>query len=337
MQKKTKVGVAIIGCGRVGKTHIEAVRELEDIAVLAAVVDADKNLASETGRNYSVKFYTRTQEAFQDSQIDAVAVCLPHHLHTPVAMEALGSGKHVIVEKPFALSVAEAKRMIQTANQKNLLITAGQSYRFFSGLQEVKNTLKSEIGDPFNMLYTLALRFDKNKAPGWWKYEEKTGGLVFPMLGSHSVDAVLWFFEGKTPERVYAQASSHNPDFEGPDEATIFIRFKDGAMATNYLSLNTSPSKEEGMIVGPKGRIHFRHGDTSEGLVGNASIEVMVGDRMVGNASQKGNNITLEEKNFIESIRGNAEPVVKPEEIILQMKIIEAAKKSAETGHSVEI
>jgi predicted dehydrogenase len=63
----------------------------------------------------------------------------------------------------------------------------------------------------------------------------------------------------------------------------------------------------------------------------------MVGDRVVVNASQKGNNITLEEKNFIESIRGNAEPVVKPEEIILQMKIIEAAKKSAETGHSVEI
>ena len=337
MQNPEKVGVAVIGCGRVGITHIEAIKELRDIAELTAVVDANGDLASKTAKGYDVPFYTNTGEAYRDPRIHAVAVCLPHHLHTPVAMEALENGRHALVEKPFALSVEDAELMINTAGQKNLVVTAGQSYRYFGGLQEVRNGLKAEIGDPFNMLYILALRFDKKKAPEWWKSEEKTGGLIFPMLGSHSVDMVLWFFEGKSPDRVYAQSASHNPDFEGPDEATILIHFEDGSMATNYLSLNTAPAKEEALIVGPKGRVYLKHGDTSEGLVGNASIDLTIGNRIVIDASQKGNNITLEEKNFVEAIRGNTEPLVKSDELILQMKIIEAAKKSAKTGNAVQI
>jgi predicted dehydrogenase len=136
---------------------------------------------------------------------------------------------------------------------------------------------------------------------------------------------------------VYAQASSQNPDFQGPDEATLLIRFSDGSLATNYLSLNTSPAKEEALIVGPKGSVRFKHGDTSEGLVGNAAIELAIGDRIVINGSTKGYNITLEEKDFIEAIRGGAEPLVKPEELIWQMKIIDAAKQCAVTGHAVEL
>ena len=337
MKKEERIGMAVIGCGRIGRTHIESIKELGDIAFLAAVVDTDKDLARQTGDKYGIKFYTSIEEALREPRIGAVVICLPHDLHTPVSMRALESGKHVLVEKPFALSVKDAERMMQAASAKNLIITAGQSFRYFSGLQEAKGRMKSEIGEPFNLLYVLAVCFDTRKAPPWWKSEEKTGGLVLPMLGSHTVDATLWLFEGKVPERVYAEAGSFNPNFEGLDEATILIRFNDGAMATNYLSINTRPSKQECLVVGPKGRIHFRHGDTSIGLVGTGSIELSIGEEVVPDDPEKSNNIKQEEQNFIESILRKSEPLVKPAEILFQMKIMEAARESIEKKTAVQI
>jgi len=336
-KEKERIGIAVIGCGRVGKTHIQSIKKLENIAFLAAVVDVNRNLVQETAHRYNTKFYTNTNEAFNDPAIDAVVICLPHDAHTPVALQALEKGKHVLVEKPFALSVKDAEVMIQTARRKNLILMSGQSYRFFKASQEAKKRVKEEIGEPFNMLYTMAVYFDKNKAPSWWKFEEKTGGLIFPMLGSHSVDFILWIFEGKIPERVYAEAGSFNPDFEGPDEATIIIRFKDGAMATNYLSLNTKQSKVEGLIAGPKGTIWFTYGDTSTGLVGTASMDLYIRGELIMSGVQEPHNIILEEKNFIESIQEKVEPLVKLEEVILQLKVLEAAKKSALTKAPVRI
>ena len=337
MKKEERVGVAVIGCGRVGRTHIESIKELSDIAFLAAVVDTEKDLAQETGDKYATKFYTRIEEALGDARIGAIVICLPHDLHTPVSIKALENGKHVLVEKPFALSVKDAEQMMQTARAKNLIIMAGQSFRYLSGFQEAKRRMKEEIGEPFNLLYVLANYFDAKKAPPWWKSEKKTGGLVLPMLGSHTVDATLWLFEGKIPERVYAEAGSFNPDFEGPDEATILIRFKDGAMATNYLSVNTRPSKQECLVVGPKGRIHLKHGDTTIGLVGTGSIELSIGEEVVPEDPQKSNNVKQEEQNFIESILRRSEPLVKPTEILFQMKIMEAVRKSIEKKTAVQI
>jgi UDP-N-acetyl-2-amino-2-deoxyglucuronate dehydrogenase len=337
MKKEERVGMAVIGCGRIGRTHIESIKELGEIAFLAAVVDTEKDLARQTGEKYGTPFYTSIEEALGDPRVGAIVICLPHDLHTPVSIKAIENGKHVLVEKPFALSVKDAEQMMQAARAKNLIIMAGQSFRYFSGLQEAKRRMKSEMGEPFNLLYTLAVYFDTRKAPPWWKSGKKTGGLVLPMLGSHTVDATLWLFEGKVPERVYAEAASWNPDFEGPDEATIFIRFKDGAMATNYLSVNTRPSKQECLVVGPKGRMHFRHGDTSIGLVGTGSIELSIGEEVVPEDPQKSNNIKQEEQNFIESILGKSEPMVKPKEILFQMKIMEAARESIKKNKAVEI
>jgi predicted dehydrogenase len=108
-------------------------------------------------------------------------------------------------------------------------------------------------------------------------------------------------------------------------------------MATNYLSINTHPPKRECLVVGPKGRMHYRQGDTSEGLVGTGSIEISIGENVVVGDPQKSNNIKLEEENFIESILQKSEPLVKPTEILFQMRIIEAARESIEKKTAVQI
>jgi predicted dehydrogenase len=101
---------------------------------------------------YNTNFYVNTDEAFDDPAIQAVVICLPNHLHTPVSLKATEKTKHVLVEKPFALSVKDAVRMIGTAHAKNLVLMCGQSFRFFKAVQEAKKRIKTEIGEPFSVL-----------------------------------------------------------------------------------------------------------------------------------------------------------------------------------------
>ena len=335
---KGKVGVAVIGCGRIGVTHIEAIRGLQEISYLAAVVDTDAALAEKTAAKYNTKYYGTTKEAFEDSSVEAVVVCLPNNMHAPVTIGAAETGKHVLVEKPFAMSFNEAERMVNAARKQGVVMMCAQSFRFVPELQEAQRSIKSEIGEPFNMCYTFALFFDSKKAPAWWKYKEITGGPVLQFLGAHIIDATLWFFEGKVPESVYAHGGSFNPDFEGLDEVTILIKFRDGAMATNYLSINTRPALQECLITGSKGRIYLKHlMDASEGQVGNLAVEISIGERLVVGDPKKSNNITLEEENFIKSILKKDKVFVKIEDTLLQMKIIEAAQQSIKTRKVVEI
>jgi predicted dehydrogenase len=335
---KGKVGIAVIGCGRIGITHIEAIKELPEISYLAAVVDANTTLAEKTAAKYNTKYYGTPEDAFKDSSVEAVVVCLPNNYHAPVTISAAENGKHVLVEKPFAISFNEAERMVNAARKQDIVMMCAQSLRFVPELQKAQKSIKSEIGEPFNMCYTFALFFDSKKAPAWWKYKEMTGGPVLQFLGPHIIDATLWFFEGKDPESVYAHGGSFNPDFEGLDEATILIKFRDGAMATNYLSINTRPAVQECLIAGSKGRIYFKHlKDASEGQVGNLAVEISIGERLIVGDPKKCNNIRLEEENFVKTILKRDKPFVKIEDTLLQMKIIEAAQQSIETKKVVEI
>jgi predicted dehydrogenase len=338
MLSNDRIGVGVIGCGRIGMSHIEAINELNDIAYLAAVIDENISIAEKVAEKYNTKFYGSTNEAFNDPSVQAVIVCLPNFLHTDVTINALKKDKHVLVEKPFTLSFKEAKQMVNQARKNDLVIMCAQSFRFIPELQEAQKRMLNEIGNPINMLYAFALHFDRKKAPPWWQYEEKTGGPVLMFLGPHIIDATLWFFEGKIPESVYAQGGSFKENFEGLDEATILIKFKDGTMATNYLSINTRPSMQECLITGEKGRIYFKHcDDPSEGRVGTFSVELSIGDKALSSKGIEKDNIKLENINFINSILKREKPFVKIEDTLLQMKIIEAAKKSMKTKKIVEI
>lgn len=346
MTLKNKIGVAVIGVGRVGKTHIDSVQVNSDAAYLAAVVDANETLAKSTAEQFSTKFYTSVASALKDPAIQAVVICLPHHLHKPVALQAMTAGRHVLVEKPWATNLADGKEMLAQAREKKVTLMAGQDLRFLATMQEAKKRLiKGEIGRPFNALFimseifTLTLTPGKFTAPSWWREVKKTGGLTFTMLGSHTVDIILWMFEGKKPIRVYAEAENINKEFEGMDEVLLTIRFDDGAIATNYLSINTRPAKNEYLIVGTEGRMVA----TLEGahdvkkLIGVFGSELFVRDKLVVSSPQVPHNFALEMKEFLSAINEKREPMVKHAEMLTQIAILDAAQKSAATHQPVSL
>jgi predicted dehydrogenase len=241
------------------------------------------------------------------------------------------------VEKVMATSIEEGRRMVEAAAENDVNLMVGQSRRFFPSLREAKDRL-DEIGAPLNLQYTFACHFDVETAPAWWQHEEKTGGLVYPMLGAHSIDYTLWMLSDREPVAVYAEGASNNDTFEGDDDATLVIEFDDGTHATNFLSINTSPSVHRGLVVGSEGSISWdQHGDHSGDLVGVASTDLKINGEPLPEESGKPHNFALQMREFVDSIRDGRKPEAPGEEIMTQLRIIDAARRSAMEDRVIEL
>jgi len=330
------VGIAVIGLGRVGKSHIDGILLNPETCRLAAVVDMNAALSSSLAAQHNVPGYVSVEECLADQSVHAVVICLPHNQHAPVAIRAANAGKHVLVEKVMATTVEDGEEMVAAAEKSGVRLMVGQTRRFIEQLREAKGRL-SDIGNVTSVLYSFSCIFDVNTAPPWWRSKEATGGLVYPMLGSHSVDFCLWICDDRTPVSVYASGSSTNPDFEGDDTATIIINFDDGTHATNYLTINNRPTRHEGLVTGSNGSIYFTHGNDHEGLIGVPTTDLFINGAKVreGNSAKHAFAVQMEE--FASAILQGREPEASGREVLTQLRILRAAQRSAAEKRVVEL
>ncbi|MEE8326397.1 MAG: Gfo/Idh/MocA family oxidoreductase, partial [candidate division NC10 bacterium] len=118
MTQKAGIGVAVVGVGRIGKTHLDAIRLNPDTTRLVAVVDEDESRARSAAEESNTRFYTSVEAALDDRDIQAMVVCLPNYLHRPVGLQIMESGRHVLMDKPMAMNLAEGEEMVGKAQEK---------------------------------------------------------------------------------------------------------------------------------------------------------------------------------------------------------------------------
>lgn len=323
-----KVKVAIIGVGRVGNSHIQAILKLPDIAELGGIVDINKAAADRVASQFKTKAFYSVEDALMDQSIDAFVVCLPHDLHAPIGLQIMKAGRHVLIEKPLGINLDEVKQLINVSNEHQVNVMSGQSRRFYKAIQQAKEFL-SIIDGPTNMLYNFACIFTKESAPPWWQKEDKTGGLVLSMLGSHSIDMALWMFD-KKPVRLYCESRRFSTVFEGDDAAVITMKFEDGSIATNYLSISNSPLKHECLIEGRNGTIQFDHKGDHEGVIGTSHTNVYVNGKLM-ETSDEPDCFTLQMEEFTTSILEKRQPSTSAQKVYPTYLLVEAAKNSAQT------
>lgn len=332
----SRTTIAVVGLGRVARSHIDGILNSPEHCELGAVVDVREDRARAFAEEYDAPYYTATEEAYAEDAIDAAVICVPHHLHAPLAVEACEAGVHVLVEKVMARSVEEGERMVEAAADNGVNLMIGQSRRFFPALREAYER-RGEIGRPTTLLYEFTPFFDADVAPDWWQSEEKTGGLVYPMLGAHSIDYTLWMVDSE-PASVYAEGTANNPDFEGDDDATLLVRFEDGTQATNFLSINNRDPTHRGLVVGTEGSIRWEQsGDHAGGLVGVASTDMRIGGEPVTVPEDAPHNFTNQMREFAASIQEGRAPEPSGEEVLTQLRVMEAAQESARTGERVRL
>lgn len=245
MASETIVNVGVIGAG-VGFLHIEgfATEPRANVVALAGL-DTDRVLA--LAKKYGVpRTYADYRELLEQPDIDAVSVCVPNYLHAEVTLAAIEAGKHVICEKPMALSVAEAEQMVAAAAAHQRVLSIAFSQRSRNDCQALKrHVLAGGLGDIY---YARASWMRRLGIPGigsWFTQKRFSGGGALIDLGVHMVDMALWLMGNPRVQSISAATYNHlgasgygnHPNrtsvppfvFDVDDLATAFIRLENGA------------------------------------------------------------------------------------------------------------
>ncbi|MCC7191861.1 MAG: Gfo/Idh/MocA family oxidoreductase [Phycisphaeraceae bacterium] len=181
---------AVVGLGRAGwDIHVKSLRDRAD-AKIVAVVDPVQERRDEAAVAFGCKTYTSLSRVLKQSDIEVVVIATPSVMHCSDTKKSLKAGKHVVVEKPMAMSVAEADSMIRVANETGKKLFVHQNYRFFPEFHHLKGVIESGIlGRLYHIRYSL-INFSRRND---WQTLVRNGGGVLNNTCPHSIDQAIQF------------------------------------------------------------------------------------------------------------------------------------------------
>ena len=232
-----KANLGLIGLGFIGKCHLRNSRKLSNACVIA-VSDISKRALNEAKKDGIKKVFTSYEQLLSDPEIDGVIIALPTHLHVECAKRAAECGKHILLEKPIARNVPEARDVISAVSKSSVKLMIGYPLVFNPIMLKLREQVRSgALGDIVTAYATnvnpgpFQHRVMENApvpVPEWWFNKEMTGGGVLIDLGSHMINLLQWLFG----EIVHIQSHlgyRFNLDFE--DHAICLARFRSGTTA----------------------------------------------------------------------------------------------------------
>lgn len=235
-----KLKVAVIGCGNISVMHLDSVA-FSDLAELVAVCDIKKDRAEKCAEKYGVKYYTDYDEMFKCEKLDAVHLCLPHYLHTVVAIDAFKAGINVISEKPMSIKYEDALEAVETAEKCGVKYGVIFQCRYNTPSQLVKKRItdgrlgKVRCGRTTLTWYRPDNYYDGSDWKGTW---DKEGGGVIIDQAIHSIDLANWMIDS-TPCEI--QSSLHNRNHKCmlvEDSAEGLIKYENGVLLSFFAMNN---------------------------------------------------------------------------------------------------
>ena len=248
----------LVGGGRMGSGHLAGISRASDLGSVTAAVDphepSQRRLRQEQGID---KVYSGLQSALSAESVDAVFICTPNHLHAEYALTCLRAGKHVFVEKPMALTLADADEMVRTADETDCLLMSGQSLRFAPRMRQVKELLADgRVGAVNHVVHRRMGAGRGGDEKSWFARQAESGGIL-PGVGSHSLDAILWWLHDRAAT-VYAVVRNIDPhpavDIE--DETSLVATTVGGAVINVALSFHHQGGYEW-IVAGTEGVIQL--------------------------------------------------------------------------------
>ena len=237
-----KIGTAIIGPGKVSHTHAMALASLPEsdlVAVCGRTPDKTQAFAAKFG----ARAFTDLHEMLRDSDMQAVVICTPHPQHAEQAIAAAQAGKHVLVEKPMAITLAECDRMIAAARANKVKLGVISQRRLYPCVQRVKHAVEAgKLGEPaIGTTTVMGWRGPEYYALDAWRGTwQGEGGGVLVNQAPHQLDLFQWIM-GPVEELFGYWANLNHPYIEVEDTAMAVVRFQSGALGTILLSNSQNP------------------------------------------------------------------------------------------------
>ncbi len=338
----SKVRLGVIGVG-IGRWHVESYQKVPGAEVLA-LCDADPvRLAAVQSQLGVRRAYERVEQILADPDVDAVSVCLPNHLHSEVAVAALEAGKHVLVEKPLARTVAEGEAIVEAARRSGRQAMVAMKFRFSPEAQFLKRHIQSgKLGEIFYGWNRYIRPVGKGIPGRWFCRSQFSGGGTMIDNGVHLLD-ITWHLMGHPePVEVFGSCSARfaprskglSPEdvrhFDVEDFASGMIRFADGAtiLLDNAWAAHVHETQIASWVSGTEGSGSLWPFRIVEDRDGNSSDVTPALDKIESESQFA---------HFVHAIRGNVPNCSPVQQGLTMLRMIDALYRSARLGRSVSL
>jgi UDP-N-acetyl-2-amino-2-deoxyglucuronate dehydrogenase len=248
--------VGLVGCGRISKNHFDALAAIDGLT-LTAVCDADETRARAAGEANDVPWFKSYEAMLREAPLDVVVIATPSGLHPSQGVLAARAGKHVVTEKPMAISLAGADELVQACDAAGVSLFVVKQNRLNPPIQLLKRAVdRGRFGRIF--LANCTVRWARpqeyyDQAPwrGTWEFD----GGAFMNQASHYVDLIQWLVG--PVESVIAKTATLARRIETEDTGVAVLRFRSGALGTIEVTMLTYPRNLEGSItiLGERGSV----------------------------------------------------------------------------------
>ncbi len=208
-----KIKVGVIGAGFIGTVHIETLKRIKNVDVVA-LSENDELLAKEKAKDLDIPYYfSDYKEMLKDPEIEVIHNCTPNFLHYQVNKDIITAGKHIVSEKPLTLTVSEAEELVRLSKGKDIITAVNYVYRFFPIVQEARHMVKTgDVGKLYSLRGSYLQDWLLYETDYNWRLDEKLGGKsrAIADIGSHWCD-LIQHVTGKKINKVCADIQTIIP------------------------------------------------------------------------------------------------------------------------------
>ena len=340
--KGGRLTIALVGCGRISKSHFDALDGHKATAELVAVCDTDPKALAAAEQRAGVQGYRSLDALLAKPDAELIVLATPSGLHPSQAIQAAQAGRHVMTEKPMATRWDDGKRMVAECDKAGVQLFVVKQNRLNPTVRLVKRAMAKHR---FGRIYTVTCNvfwtrpqeyYDAAKWRGTWEFD----GGAFMNQASHYVDLLEWLIG--PVESVYAYTATLARRIEVEDTGVAAIRWRNGALGSINVTMLTFPKNLEGSvtILGEKGTVrlggvavnkieHWEFADSDpedDALWQEASYQP---------SSIYGHGHTLYYDNVIKALRGEAPPETDGREGLRSLELLIAIYQSARDGRAV--
>jgi predicted dehydrogenase len=320
-----QLNIGVIGLGEIGAIHCESLLQIPQ-AKLLAVADIDEAKAKQIAKQTGAQPYQDYKELLARNDIDAVIIATPDHLHKEPCIAAAKAGKHILVEKPLAMTLEDSEAILGAVQKANVKLMVGFTLRFLPQYQHAKAGIeKGELG---KLISLFARR--TNLISQAQRLKGRTGVLFF--LGIHDFDVLRWMV-GAEAKEIYCISAKHDrSSYTVEDETFTTIRFENGVIACVHIGWCIPEGHPTGFdfkldITGTNGLLNLdmvRQG-VEKHVAGHTSYPPMASP------------LITEDRSFVDAVLYNKNVPVTGEDGLKAVQITLAALESIKTGRPVSL
>jgi myo-inositol 2-dehydrogenase / D-chiro-inositol 1-dehydrogenase len=340
-----RIKVAILGAGFIADIHVESYQRFVANAEVVAVYTRDETKSKAFAEKHAIpQWFSDIDALIEKCGCDVVDICLPNFLHATATLKAAAAGKHIIIEKPLAVTLEEGRQMVAACQQAGVKLMYAEELCFAPKYERVRHLVKEgAVGD----IYMLK-QSEKHSGPhsDWFYDINLSGGGVIMDMGCHAIAWFRWMLNNAKATSVYATMSTvyHKARTKGEDNSVIIIEFENGVTAVAENSWAKHGGMDDKSEVYGTGGVMY-----ADLFMGNAAITYSkngYGYAMEKADTTVGWSFTVFEEvfnqgyphelqHFIDCIQHNKQPLVTGDDGLAVLEIIYAAYASAREGKKI--